>query len=165
MHAFTFAVFIKSATLRNIKNVPRISFSLTDLFFSDDANHLPNTMVHRCKNYFSFFNRLYFSYLVATTLSKVAFFVPYTFLYNMMITRGQTRATASLTLSLAGIGSIVSRLLVGFIGDFKCCHRIYYYIFSMLFSGAITMACVHFKEDWQFLMYGFMYGFSAGEFD
>ena len=83
----------------------------------------------------------------------------------MMITRGQTRGTASLTLSLAVIGSIVSRLLVGFIGDFKCCHRIYYYIFSMLFSGAITMACVLFTEDWQFLMYGFMYGFSTGEFD
>ena len=82
-----------------------------------------------------------------------------------MITRGQTRDTASLTLSLAGIGSIVSRLLVGFIGDFKCCHRIYYYIFSMLFSGAITTACVHFTEDWQFLIYGFMYGFSAGEFE
>ena len=83
----------------------------------------------------------------------------------MMTSRGQTKEYSSLTLSLSGAGSIVSRILVGFAGDYKCCHRIYYLIFAVMFCAVINVACVHLTVVWQFLLYGFLYGMGIGRFD
>ena len=111
----------------------------------------------------SFFNGYYLCYLAADIPGFMAYYLPYNLLYNMMITRGQTKSYSSLTLSLAGIGSIVSRVLVGFAGDYKCCHRIYYFIFSMFLCGFITLACVHLTVFWQYLLYGILYGMGTGK--
>ena len=130
-------------------------------FFSGTRTETPFSQ--KCREQFAFFDGIYFCYLVATILAFIAFFVPFNLLYNMMLTRRQTKEHSSLTLSLSGFGSITSRFVVGFLGDYKCFHRIYYYIFSLLFVGALTVACVHFTVFWQFLVYGFLYGFGLGE--
>ena len=80
-----------------------------------------------------------------------------------MVTGGQTKNYSSLALSLAGIGSIVSRVLVGTAADYECCNRIYYYIFAVDLCGFITIACVHLTIFWQFLLYGIFYGVGTGK--
>ena len=89
--------------------------------------------------------------------------MPFNLLYSMMTSRGQTKEYSSLTLSLSGVGSIVSRVLIGFVGDYKCCHRIYYLIFAVLFCATVNVACVHLTEFWQFLVYGFLFGLGIGK--
>ena len=80
-----------------------------------------------------------------------------------MISKGQTRAYSSLTLSLAGVGNIVTRVSVGFLGDYKFCNRIYFFILANMISGCVTFACVHLTVFWQFLSYGFLFGMSTGK--
>ena len=108
-------------------------------------------------------NPRYLCYVSATAIAAVGYFMPYNLLYNMMTTKGQTKEYSSLALSLSGAGSIVSRVLVGFIGDYGCCHRIYYLICSVIICAAITAACVHLTVFWQFLLYGFLYGMGTGK--
>ena len=71
------------------------------------------------------------------------YFIPYNLLYSMMIAKGQTKDGLSLALSLAGIGGIVSRVLVGFAGDYKCFHRIYYFIFAVSLCAATNVLAVY----------------------
>ena len=89
--------------------------------------------------------------------------MPYNLLYSMMISRGQTKEYSSLALSLSGAGSIVSRVLVGFLGDFKCFHRIYYFIGAVTVCAGINVAVVYLTIFWQFLVYGFLYGMCTGK--
>ena len=81
----------------------------------------------------------------------------------MMTSKGQSNEYSSLTLSLSGVGSIVSRVLIGFAGDYKCCHRVYYLIFAVLFCAAINVTCVYLTEIWQFIIYGILYGMGTGK--
>ena len=117
-----------------------------------------------CQGHFSFFNSLYLRFVAGDLCVGFAYFVPYNLLYKMMISRGQTKEHSSLALSLAGAGSIVARVFVGFMGDFKCCNRIYYFIFAVALPGFITLACVHLTAFWQFLTYGFLYGMASSKF-
>ena len=117
----------------------------------------------KCQGHFSFFSGLYICFVAGAVCVGFAYFVPFNLLYKMMTSRGQTKEHSSLTLSLAGAGSIVARVFVGFMGDFKCCHRIYYFIFAVAFSGFITLACVHLTAFWQFLTYGFLYGMASSK--
>ena len=98
-------------------------------------------------------------------LCGFSYFVPYNLLYKMMISRGQTKEHSSLALSSAGAGSIVARVFIGFMGDFKCCHRIYYFIFAAASGGSITFACVHLTAFWQYLIFRFLYGMAASKFN
>ena len=71
------------------------------------------------------------------------YYIPYNLLYSTMTSRGQTKEYSSLALSLSGVGSIVSRVLVGFLGDYKCFHRIYYFIVAVTVCAAINVLVVH----------------------
>ena len=133
------------------------------VFFTENTKQSRKSLRQKCRKHFAFISGIYLCYLVSVTLTFVAYFIPFNLLYRLMLTKGQTREHSSLAISLAGAGSIVSRVLIGFIGDYKCCHRIYYFIFSLFFCGGITTACVHLTVFWQFLLYGFFYGFGSGE--
>ena len=117
----------------------------------------------RCRKFFSFFNSNYICFVLATTIAVVGYFIPFNLLFNLMILKGQTREHSSLALSLAGVGGITSRVLIGFVGDYKCCHRIYYNIFAMILCGLTSIACVHLVIFWQYMLYGFLYGMGTGE--
>ena len=117
-----------------------------------------------CHNFFSFFNTYYVCFVISTSIAAVGFFVPFTVLFDFMVLEGQTKEISSLSLSLAGVGSIISRVLVGFVGDYKCFHRIYYIMFSVSVCGATTIACVHLTYSWQFMVYGLLYGMGSGKF-
>ena len=143
----------------------KVEICPNDFYFVSETTKPCMKMVsQKCKELFSFFNAPYICCVIATVFGFVAYFIPFNLLYNMMIVRGQTKEYSSLALSLAGVGSIVSRLLVGFVGDYNCCHRIYYYIFAMFLSGIITIACVHLTVFWQFLLYGLLYGMGTGTY-
>ena len=81
----------------------------------------------------------------------------------MMTSGGQSKEYSSLTLSLSGVGSITSRVLVGFLGDYKCFHRIYYLIGAVILCAAINVTVVNLTVFWQFLVYGFLYGMGTGK--
>ena len=117
----------------------------------------------RCRKFFNFFNSDYICFVLATSIAAVGYFIPYNFLFSLMIFKGQTREHSSLALSLAGVGGITSRVLVGFVGDYGCCHRIYYNIFAVILCGLTSIACVHLVIFWQYMLYGFLYGMGTGE--
>ena len=119
--------------------------------------------LRRCRRFFSFFNAFYVCSVISSSIAATGYFVPYNFLFDLMVHRGQTKDNSSLALSLAGVGSIISRVVVGFVGDYKCCHRIYYLMFSVFLCGFISMVCVHLTDLWQYLLFGLLYGMGTGE--
>ena len=119
--------------------------------------------VPRCRRYFAFFNNNYVCFVIGTTTAAVGYFIPYNLLYNLMIHKGQTREHSSMALSLVGVGGIISRVLVGLVGDFKCCHRIYYFIFAVILSAFTSAACVHLVIFWQYFLCGFLHGMATGK--
>ena len=100
--------------------------------------------------------------MIAVTFGGMGYFIPFNLLYSMMTSRGQTKEFSSLTLSISGVGSIVARVLIGFVGDYKLFHRIYYWIGAVTLCAAINVLVVHLTAFWQFLMYGCLYGMGAG---
>ena len=102
--------------------------------------------------------------MIAATFGDAGFFIPFNLIYSMMTSKGQTKANSSLTLSLSGAGGIASRVLIGFAGDYRCFHRIYYVIFAMALCAIINVACLHLTVYWQFFVYGLLYGIGTGKF-
>ena len=133
-------------------------------FLSDSKEPSTRSRWQGWREYFSFFNTSYICFVMCTSIAGVGYYVPFNMLFDFMILEGQTKEISSLALSLAGVGSIVSRILVGFVGDYKCCHRIYYYLLAVFMCGATTIACVHLTYSWQFLVYGILYGMGSGKF-
>ena len=133
-------------------------------FPSGDANSTAMSPCSKCRNLFSFFNCLYIVFVANAVLVGFAYFTPYNLLYKLMLSKGQTKEYSSLALSISGGGSIFARVLVGFMGDFKCFHRIYYYIMAISMCGVTTIVCVYFTVFWQYLCYGFLYGMGAGQY-
>ena len=113
--------------------------------------------------YFSFLNSRFFCFVAAVFFGGTGFYVPYNLLYSMMISRGQTKEYSSLALSLSGVGSIVSRVSVGLLADFKCFHRIYYFIIAVTLCAVFNVAVVHLVQFWHFLLYGSLYGMGTGK--
>ena len=133
-------------------------------FSSGDADSTVMSPFRKCRNLFSFFNCLYIVFVANNFFVGFAYFIPYNLLYKMMLSKGQTREYSSLALSISGGGNIFARVLVGFIGDFKCCHRIYYYIMAIFMCGGTTIGCVYFTVFWQYLCYGFLFGMGTGQY-
>ena len=133
-------------------------------FSSGDAYSTAMSPFSKCRNLFSFFNCLYIVFVANAVLVGFAYFTPYNLLYKLMLSKGQTKEYSSLALSLSGGGSIFARILVGIVGDFKCCHRIYYYMMAISMCGITSIVCVYFTAFWQYLCYGVLYGMGAGQY-
>ena len=140
-----------------------VSITTYCLCLSDKTAPYKKSPVNRCKKYFSFFNIRYLFFVAAVTFGGMGYFIPFNLIYSMMTSRGQTKQFSSLTLSLSGVGSIMSRVLVGFLGDYKCFHRIYYLIGAMTLCAAINVLVVHLTVFWQYLVYGCLYGMGSGK--
>ena len=100
----------------------------------------------RLLNYFAFCNVRHSCFIVAAFFGGTGYYIPYNLMYSMMIESGRTKDHSSLTISLTGVGSIASPVSVGFIGDYKCFHRIYYFIFAVTLVAIINALVVHVTE-------------------
>ena len=134
------------------------------IYFTDKTEVLAETPCKRCLKVFNFFNWRFICFVIASTFGVIGYLIPFNLIYSMMTSKGQTKAYSSLTLSLSGAGSITSRVLIGFAGDYRCLHRIYYFIFAMTLCAMINVACLHLTVYWQFFVYGFLYGVGTGKF-
>ena len=81
----------------------------------------------------------------------------------MMTSKGITAISSAMALSLMGVGSIATRVFVGFLGDYTRRHRIYFLIIAMLMCGCLTVVCVHFTLFWHFWIYGVLFGVCTGK--
>lgn len=102
-------------------------------------------------------------FIMATVLASVGFCVPYIFIPDRAVQRGQSEDRAAVLISVLGISNTLGRVLSGYVSDFAWVNRIALFWISLILCGItsfLSAFCFGFSS---MVAYCFLIGFFMGE--
>ena len=103
-------------------------------------------------------------FLISAHVRSFGFFVPFMLLPDLAVGRDVTLESAAWLASGMGISGAISRVFLGWIGDFPSVDRLYLYIFCILGSGILSAVCPSFYLYWLLMIYACVFGSLMGKY-
>ncbi|XP_046338622.2 monocarboxylate transporter 14-like isoform X1 [Haliotis rufescens] len=120
----------------------------------------------RCVSFQSLFvvlnHRPFLIFLTATAFTHLGVMVPYVHLPDLARLTGVAKGDASFLVSIMGLVGILGRLVFGYVADFSCLNRIFFYAVMLLICGAATFLCTMVKTYALFAVYAAVQGAFIG---
>ena len=101
-------------------------------------------------------------FVVAAGIRAFGFFVPFLLLADFAVDKGVTVEGAAWLASAVGISGAVSRIFLGWIGDFPCVDRLYLYILCLIVGGVFSAISPSFSSYGLLMVYACIYGITMG---
>ena len=110
-----------------------------------------------------FRSKAYLIMLAGNLVSCMSFNIPYIFLPDMAILRGISKRDAAFLISVIGILSTVSRVVLGWLADKQCVNRVIFFSVSVLSVGISVMLFPLCTGYWMFVLVATMFGIFQGD--
>ena len=101
-------------------------------------------------------------FVIAAGIRAFGFFVPFLLLADFAVDKGVTVEGAAWLASALGISGAVSRVVLGWIGDFPCVDRLYLYILCLIVGGVFSAISPFFDSYGLLMLYACVYGITMG---
>ena len=101
-------------------------------------------------------------FVIAAGIRAFGFFVPFLLLADFAVDKGITVEGAAWLASAVGISGAVSRVGLGWVGDFPCVDRLYLYILCLIVGGVFSAISPSFSSYGLLMLYACIYGITMG---
>ena len=101
-------------------------------------------------------------FVIAAGIRAFGFFVPFLLLADFAVDKGVTVEGAAWLASALGISGAISRVVLGWIGDFPCVDRLYLYILCLVVGGVFSAISPYFSSYGLLMLYACIYGITMG---
>lgn len=107
-------------------------------------------------------NHVFLLYVFSNFLTSLALYSPFIFLVDRAKDGGFSIERAKWILSAAGIGSTLGKVIAGYLSELEGLNHVWFYISTLLVSGAIIALCPLFDDYLLLIFYGSTIGLFVG---
>lgn len=109
-------------------------------------------------------NHVFLLYVFSNFLTSLALYSPFIFLVDRAKDGGFSIERAKWILSAAGIGSTLGKVIAGYLSELEGLNHVWFYISTLLVSGAIIALCPLLDDYLLLIFYGSTIGLFVGKY-